>query len=94
MLTAKKLSDATRAASDMKIRYLSDLHMEFTQYQPDEIPSVGEDLVVLAGDVGGVSTRRYRRLLVGSSDRIGRVALNVLGLPSLVLRLDHLPVLL
>jgi len=36
----------------MRIRYLSDLHLEFTDYQPKTIPSVGEDVVVLAGDIG------------------------------------------
>ena len=36
----------------MKIRVLSDLHMEFTRYKPAHLESVGEDLVVLAGDVG------------------------------------------
>jgi hypothetical protein len=36
----------------MKIRYMSDLHMEFTDYVPERVPSVGEDIVVLAGDIG------------------------------------------
>lgn len=36
----------------MKIRVLSDLHLEFTKYEPDELPPCGEDLVVLAGDIG------------------------------------------
>lgn len=36
----------------MKIRVLSDLHLEFTRYEPAEMPSCGEDLVVLAGDIG------------------------------------------
>jgi 3',5'-cyclic AMP phosphodiesterase CpdA len=36
----------------MKIRVLSDLHLEFTKYQPETLPPVGEDLVVLAGDIG------------------------------------------
>lgn len=36
----------------MKVRVLSDLHLEFTDYLPAELPSCGEDLVVLAGDVG------------------------------------------
>ena len=34
----------------MKIRYLSDLHLEFGDV-PDTLPSIGEDLVVLAGDI-------------------------------------------
>lgn len=34
----------------MKIRYLSDIHLEFWP-APDELPSVGEDLIVLAGDI-------------------------------------------
>jgi len=40
----------------MKIRYFGDLHLEFTDYQPDRLPSIGEDLVVLAGDIA-VGTR-------------------------------------
>jgi len=36
----------------MRIRVLSDLHMEFTQYLPAYFAPVGEDLVVLAGDIG------------------------------------------
>ena len=36
----------------MKIRVLSDLHLEFTGYAPAVLPSCGEDLVVLAGDIG------------------------------------------
>lgn len=36
----------------MKIRVLSDLHMEFTNYLPAHLDPVGEDLVVLAGDIG------------------------------------------
>lgn len=36
----------------MKIRVLSDLHLEFTRYLPAELPSCGEDLVALAGDIG------------------------------------------
>ena len=36
----------------MKIRYLSDLHLEFTGYLPNTLPSIGEDVVVLAGDIG------------------------------------------
>lgn len=36
----------------MKIRYFGDLHREFTNYQPKFIPSIGEDFVALAGDIG------------------------------------------
>lgn len=36
----------------MRIRYLSDLHLEFTGYLPNTLPSIGEDVVVLAGDIG------------------------------------------
>ena len=36
----------------MKIRYLSDLHLEITDYVPECLEPVGEDLVVLAGDIG------------------------------------------
>ena len=36
----------------VRIRYLSDLHMEFTSYVPSRLPSVDEDVVVLAGDIG------------------------------------------
>lgn len=35
----------------MKIRYLSDLHLEFSKHRPGYLRPVGEDLVVLAGDV-------------------------------------------
>jgi hypothetical protein len=35
----------------MRIRYLSDLHLEFRGELPDALPSIGEDLVVLAGDI-------------------------------------------
>lgn len=43
-----------------KVRYLSDLHLEFTGYQPDTLAPVGEDLVVLAGDIGsGVEGIRW-----------------------------------
>jgi hypothetical protein len=35
----------------VKIRYLSDVHIEFAD-APAFLPSIGEDLVVLAGDVG------------------------------------------
>lgn len=46
----------------MKIRVLSDLHLEFTSYQLAELPSCGEDLVVLAGDIGeGVSGIQWAR---------------------------------
>lgn len=44
-------SDTLRARS-LKIRYLSDLHREMTNYQPRIVESVGEDLIVLAGDIG------------------------------------------
>jgi len=46
----------------MKIRVLSDLHLEFTRYQPAELPSCGEDLVALAGDIGeGVKGIQWAR---------------------------------
>ena len=46
----------------MKIRILSDLHLEFTQYQEGPFPSVGEDLVILAGDIGvGVKGIQWAR---------------------------------
>ena len=46
----------------MKIRVLSDLHLEFTRYQPAELPSCGEDLLVLAGDIGeGVKGIQWAR---------------------------------
>ena len=35
----------------MKIRYLSDIHLEHLEFPPSELPSIGEDLVVLAGDI-------------------------------------------
>ncbi|MGQ0619853.1 MAG: metallophosphoesterase [Panacagrimonas sp.] len=52
----------------MKIRYLSDLHLEFTDYQPEVIPSIGEDLVVLAGDIG-VGTQGIRWAVKAIPDR-------------------------
>lgn len=36
----------------MKIRYMSDLHIEFPWVTADWVPSIGEDVVVLAGDIG------------------------------------------
>ena len=36
----------------MKIRYMSDLHTEMWCDPTDLVPSIGEDLVVLAGDIG------------------------------------------
>ena len=36
----------------MKIRYMSDLHIEFPWITTDRVPSIGEDVVVLAGDIG------------------------------------------
>lgn len=35
----------------MRVRYLGDLHLEYTDMLPAYLPSVGEDLVVLAGDI-------------------------------------------
>lgn len=37
----------------MKIRYASDIHIEFDRAgTPDHLPPIGEDVVVLAGDIG------------------------------------------
>jgi Icc-related predicted phosphoesterase len=36
----------------MRIRCLSDLHLEFTGYDVPHLPAAGEDMVVLAGDIG------------------------------------------
>jgi hypothetical protein len=36
----------------MRIRYMSDLHSECTEYQPPTISSICEDIVILAGDIG------------------------------------------
>lgn len=59
----------------MKIRYMSDLHLEMTGYQPEFLDSIGEDLVVLAGDTGvgtlGISWAR--------NALIGREVVYVLG---------------
>lgn len=52
----------------MKIRYLSDLHLEFTCYSPQVLPSVGEDVVVLAGDIA-VGTRGIEWALRAIKDR-------------------------
>lgn len=38
--------------SKVRVRFMSDLHLEFTGYQPAQLPSAGEDLVILAGDIG------------------------------------------
>ena len=47
---------------ERKIRYLSDLHLEYSGYQPDHLPSLGEDLVVLAGDIGsGIEGIRWAK---------------------------------
>lgn len=35
----------------LRIRYFGDLHLEFTEMRPCTLASVGEDLVVLAGDI-------------------------------------------
>lgn len=52
----------------MRIRYLSDLHMEFTDYLPSTVPSVGEDLVILAGDIGvGIQGVRWARSAFGNT---------------------------
>lgn len=40
----------------VRIRYMSDLHLEQTYYAPDVVSDAGEDLVVLAGDIG-IGTR-------------------------------------
>ncbi len=52
----------------VRIRYMSDLHLEFTNYQPVTIPSVGEDLVILAGDIG-VGTEGVEWALKAFGDR-------------------------
>lgn len=50
----------------MRIRYMSDLHLEKTDYDPAELPSVGEDLVILAGDIGaGTDGIRWGRRAFG-----------------------------
>lgn len=45
-------ADGPTPASVVKVRYMSDLHREFVKYKPHFVESVGEDLVVLAGDIG------------------------------------------
>lgn len=45
-------TDNTASNRRIRIRFLSDLHMEFTRYRPNIVPYAGEDLVVLAGDIG------------------------------------------
>ena len=45
-------TDSIPSQRRIKIRYLSDLHMEFTRYLPNLVASAGEDIVVLAGDIG------------------------------------------
>ena len=39
-------------ASPLRIRYMSDLHLEMTGYAPNVVADAQEDLVVLAGDIG------------------------------------------
>ena len=39
-------------AAPLRVRYMSDLHLEFTGYAPDVVADAREDLVVLAGDIG------------------------------------------
>lgn len=46
-------TSAGRKRGTLRVRYASDLHIEFGRnLTPVELPSVGEDLVVLAGDIG------------------------------------------
>lgn len=52
----------------MKIRYLSDLHLEFRAYLPNDLPPIGEDLVVLAGDIGA-NTRGIEWAIEAIPDR-------------------------
>lgn len=52
----------------MKIRYMSDLHLEFTDYEPAIVPSTGEDVVVLAGDIG-VGTEGVKWAMSAFEDR-------------------------
>lgn len=59
----------------LKIRYLSDLHLEFLDEPPQRLQSVGEDVVILAGDihVGTAGIEWARRAIRG------RPVLYVLG---------------
>lgn len=50
--STSSLSENKQGAALMRIRYMSDLHLELTGYQPQIIPPVDEDVVVLAGDIG------------------------------------------
>lgn len=47
----------------VRVRYLSDLHLEFRYRDPESMPDLGEDLVVLAGDIavglGGIEWARH-----------------------------------
>lgn len=52
----------------LKVRYLSDVHLEFTGYDPPVLPSIGEDVVVLAGDMG-VGTRGIEWAIGAIRDR-------------------------
>jgi len=59
----------------MKLRVLSDLHLEFTGYAPQQLRPAGEDVVVLAGDIGlGVDGIRWAQHAFGD-----RPVLYVLG---------------
>lgn len=54
--------------SPLKVRYMSDVHLEFTGYEPAVLPSIGEDVVVLAGDMG-VATRGIEWAIRAIRDR-------------------------
>lgn len=58
-----------------RIRYLSDLHLEYHGYPSEVIPSIEEDLVILAGDIGhGVEGVRWAKQAFS-----GRPVVYVLG---------------
>lgn len=61
----------------IRIRYLSDLHLEIHGY-PTTLPSVGEDLVVLAGDIATGRNGPARDLRSGQS-RVLRAGLRAAG---------------
>lgn len=70
------MADRTRRRKrPLRIRYLSDLHRECTDYRPSVVEPIGEDLVVLAGDIGmGVGGIEWARQAFA-----GRPVVYVLG---------------
>lgn len=52
MTSLRTSADDASGRKPLRIRYVSDLHGEFTGYHPRRVDSTQEDLVILAGDIG------------------------------------------